>query len=175
MAVGVFLFFPRGSGGNLLGPLQLRPSQALTGFSDDAGQIAPSDVDWKAVAAGQATVRIRQRPGPGNSMGQMKFGFANDAGIFLHDTPNKDLFAEDGRNLSNGCIRLEDAQRLGRWLTGGAVVATSAEPEQHLALPLPTPVFVTYLTAHAENGQLSFVDDVYDRDIHQSAVLAGLR
>jgi murein L,D-transpeptidase YcbB/YkuD len=48
-------------------------------------------------------------------------------------------------------------------------------PEQQLALPRPTPVFVTYLTAHAEGGQLSFVDDVYGRDSQQSAVLAGLR
>jgi L,D-transpeptidase YcbB len=149
--------------------------EALTGFSDDAEIISPSKVDWKAVAAGRQTVRIRQSPGPGNSMGQIKFGFANDAGIFLHDTPNKELFTEDGRNLSNGCIRLEDAQRLGRWLTGGDLATVSNEPEQHLALPRPTPVFVTYLTAHAEDGQLSLIDDVYDRDSQPAAVMAGLR
>jgi len=158
-----------------LGYLSAHGYEALTGFSDDAGQIPPSTVDWKAVAAGRETVRIRQQPGPGNSMGQIKFGFANDSGIFLHDTPNKTLFAGDGRSLSNGCIRLEDAQRLGRWLTGGDVTAASNEPEQHLALPRPTPVFVTYLTAHVDNGRLSFVDDSYGRDPSPSAVLAGLR
>jgi murein L,D-transpeptidase YcbB/YkuD len=158
-----------------LGYLKAHGYETLTGFSDDAGVIPPSEVDWKAVAAGRQTVRVRQNPGPGNSMGQIKFGFANDDGIFLHDTPNKDLFAGDGRNLSNGCIRLEDAQRLGRWLTGGDLATASSEPEQHLALPHPTPVFVTYLTAHAEDGQLSLVDDVYGRDLQPSAVMAGLR
>jgi murein L,D-transpeptidase YcbB/YkuD len=157
------------------GYLKAHGYEALTGFSEGAEVIPPAKVDWKAVAAGRATVRIRQLPGPGNSMGQIKFGFANDSGIFLHDTPNKELFAGDGRDLSNGCIRLEDAQRLGRWLTGGELAPASSMPEQQLALPRPTPVFVTYLTAHAEDGQLSFVDDVYGRDSRQSAVLAGLR
>jgi L,D-transpeptidase YcbB len=155
-----------------VGYLKAHGYEVLTGFSEDAELIAPSDVDWKAVAAGRDNVRVRQQPGPGNSMGQIKFGFANDAGVFLHDTPNKDLFAGDGRSLSNGCIRLEDAQRLGRWLTGGEMSVTSAEPEQHLALPRPTPVFVTYLTAHVDNGQVSFFDDAYGRD--SSPVLAGL-
>lgn len=157
------------------GYLKAHGYEVLTGFNDDAEIIPPAKVDWKAVASGRQTVRVRQSPGPGNSMGQIKFGFANDGGIFLHDTPNKELFAEDGRNLSNGCIRLEDAQRLGRWLTGGDLPTASNEPEQHLALPRPTPVFVTYLTAHAEDGQLSLVDDVYGRDTQPSAVMAGLR
>lgn len=146
--------------------------EILTGFSEDAVELSPSVVDWKAVAAGRDMVRVRQRPGPGNSMGQIKFGFANDSGVFLHDTPNKDLFAGDGRNLSNGCIRLEDAQRLGRWLTGGEIAVPSTDPEQHLALPRPIPVYVTYLTAHVDNGQVSFFDDAYGRD--SAPVLAGL-
>ncbi len=155
-----------------IGYLKAHGYEVLTGFGDDATELSPSVVDWKAVAAGRETIRVRQQPGPGNSMGQIKFGFANDSGVFLHDTPNKGLFAGDGRNLSNGCIRLEDAQRLGRWLGGGDLTVTSNEPEQHLALPRPIPVFVTYLTAHVDNGQLSFVDDAYGRD--SSPILAGL-
>ena len=155
-----------------IGYLKAHGYEVLTGFGDDATELSPSVVDWKSVAAGREKVRVRQRPGPGNSMGQIKFGFANDSGVFLHDTPNKDLFASDSRNLSNGCIRLADAQRLGRWLSGGDLTVTSNEPEQHLALPRPIPVFVTYLTAHVENGQLSFFDDAYGRD--PAPVLAGL-
>ena len=131
----------------------------------DAGQpIAPNTVNWKAVADGRANVRVRQLPGPGNSMGQLKFGFANANDVYLHDTPNKDLFAQNDRDLSNGCIRLEDAQRLGRWLVGSQPVATSAQPEQHLLLPKSVPIYVTYFTARADGGQLSLIDDRYGRD-----------
>jgi murein L,D-transpeptidase YcbB/YkuD len=131
----------------------------------EAGQpMAPTKVDWKAIADGRATVRVRQLPGPANSMGQLKFGFANANDVYLHDTPNKDLFAQDDRDLSNGCIRLEDAQRLGRWLMGSQPVATSADPEQHVLLPKPVPIYVTYFTAHADGGQLSLIDDRYGRD-----------
>ena len=136
--------------------------QVLSGFEANAEPVAVQQVDWRAVADGKATVRIRQLPGPGNSMGKVKFGFANGTGVFLHDTPNKGLFESDDRDLSNGCIRLEDADRLGRWLLRGAVPAVDpAEPEQHVQLPAPVPIFVTYMTAHADAGRIAFVDDVY--------------
>ena len=83
-------------------------------------------------------------------MGRMKFGFPNAADIYLHDTPNKELFAQDDRNLSHGCIRLEDAERLGRWLLGRDPQAASRDPEQNVLLPTPVPIYVTYLTAQVE-------------------------
>jgi murein L,D-transpeptidase YcbB/YkuD len=61
-------------------------------------------------------VRVRQLPGGSNFMGRVKFEFPNDFGIYLHDTPEKELMAKDSRQYSSGCVRLEDAQRLGRWL-----------------------------------------------------------
>ena len=121
--------------------------EVLASFEPDAPVISPKDVDWKAVAEGRATVKVRQLPGPGNSMGQVKFGFPNNSGIFLHDTPKKELFAEEVRTLSNGCIRLEDAARVARWLLGREpteIVATSA-PEQHVLLPRAVPIYITYL------------------------------
>jgi murein L,D-transpeptidase YcbB/YkuD len=121
----------------------------------------PAKIDWKAVAAGEGTVAVRQLPGPANSMGHLKFGFANPQDVYLHDTPEKNLFGESNRNLSNGCIRLEDAERFGRWLLGHELTTDSSQPEQHLLLPQPVPIYLTYLTAHADDGQLSFVDDVY--------------
>jgi murein L,D-transpeptidase YcbB/YkuD len=102
-------------------------------------------------------------------MGHLKFGFANPADVFLHDTPEKNLFGESNRNLSNGCIRLEDAQRLGRWLLGREPTTNSDEPEQHLLLPQPVPIYLIYLTVHADAGGLNFVDDVYARGPQQSA------
>ena len=149
--------------------------ELLSDFSEDAQVLSPADVDWAAVAEGRATVRVRQLPGPGNSMGRLKFGFENDSGIFLHDTPQKELFAEASRDLSNGCVRLEDAQRLGRWLMGREPSPTSTDPEQHVLLPKPVPVYVTYLTAQARGGQLTFVGDPYARDIERSSAIASLR
>ncbi|HEY6049052.1 MAG TPA: L,D-transpeptidase family protein [Sphingomicrobium sp.] len=129
----------------------------------------PAKVDWHAVAEGREMVRVRQLPGPANSMGRIKIGFPNAADIYLHDTPNKDLFAQDDRDLSHGCIRLEDAERLGRWLMGRDPQAASREPEQNVLLPTPVPIYVTYLTAQVNGGQLSFVDDVYGRDGRETA------
>jgi len=131
-------------------------------------------VDWHAVADGKMQVRVRQLPGPANSMGHLKFGFQNDDDIYLHDTPSKDLFAQDDRNLSHGCIRLEDAERLGRWLMGREPETASTEPEQHELLPTPVPIYVTYLTAQVNDGQLSFVDDTYGRDKRAGSLVAAL-
>jgi murein L,D-transpeptidase YcbB/YkuD len=132
---------------------------------DESGDLLdPATVDWHAVAAGRETVQVRQLPGPRNSMGRIKIGFPNGSDIYLHDTPNKELFAQDDRDLSHGCIRLQDAERLGRWLLGREPEATSSEPEQNVLLPKPVPIYVTYMTAQVQNGQLSYVDDIYGRD-----------
>ena len=139
-------------------------------MSEDGAMLDPAKVDWRAVAAGRATVRVRQLPGPMNSMGQIKIPFPNESDLYLHDTPNKALFASDDRTLSHGCIRLEDAERLGRWLMGREPEAASRDPEQNLLLPSPVPIYVTYLTAQVDNGRLSFVDDIYGRDTQVAAL-----
>ena len=133
------------------GPAYLaeRGYEVVSGFTRDPTVLSPEDVDWHAVADGRAKVYVRQRPGPANSMGQMKFGFQNNHGIFLHDTPKKELFAGDNRNLSNGCIRLEDAPRFARWLLGRDPASLSATPEQAVALPRPVPIVIDYLDTAA--------------------------
>ena len=135
-----------------VGYLKQHGYQVLASFDDGAPEISPREVDWKAVAEGRATVKVRQLPGPGNSMGQVKFGFPNGFGIFLHDTPKKELFASDERAISNGCVRLEDAPRLARWLLGRdpSDVVASSQPEQHVALPRAVPIYITYLNQPAE-------------------------
>lgn len=138
--------------------------EVASDWTDAATVVAPDEVDWKAVAAGDTQVRIRQLPGAANMMGALKFNFPNSTGIYLHDTPQKKLFAKDRRTESLGCIRLEDAGRLGRWLLGRDAVAPSADPEQHVQLPKSVPIYVTYLTANAEGGQLTFAEDIYGRD-----------
>ena len=127
-----------------------RGYEVVTRFGPQA-QVVPADsIDWQAVAAGKAEVHIRQRPGPANSMGQMKFDLPDGNGIYLHDTPKKELFAKAERNLSNGCVRLEDAPRLARWLLGNEPPVGSAAPNQHVALPRPVPVTISYLDARAQ-------------------------
>jgi murein L,D-transpeptidase YcbB/YkuD len=156
-----------------LGYLKSKGYQVL---SPSGEMLDPAKVDWHAVAAGQQSVQVRQLPGPANSMGRMKFGFANAADIYLHDTPSKDLFAQDDRSLSHGCVRLEDAEALGRWLLQRDPQAVSSDPELNVPLPTPVPIYVTYLTAQANGGQLSFTDDVYGRDARGATrVVAALR
>ena len=158
--------------GNLgLSYLEERGYEVLSGFGNDAVPVDPATVDWAAVAAGREEVRVRQRPGPGNMMGSVKFMLSDQLGIYLHDTPDRQLFASDDRRQSSGCIRLEDPRRLGRWLFGRPLVAHSDAPELRVDLPEPVPVYVTYLTvAPGENG-LVFRDDSYGLD---RQVLASL-
>ena len=152
-----------------LGYIKARGYQVMA--PDGSRQLLdPAKVDWRAVAAGRDTVRVRQLPGPSNSMGQLKIPFPNGLDIYLHDTPNKALFSQDDRSLSHGCIRLEDADRLGRWLLGREPRAASLDPEQNVLLPTPVPIYLTYLTAQVNNGRLSFVDDSYGRDTQVAAL-----
>lgn len=157
-----------------LGYLKAQGYQVMPADPGDDRVLDPSTIDWKSVADGSLQVRVRELPGPANSMGHMKFGFPNAYDIYLHDTPVKELFAQDDRDLSHGCIRLQDAERLGRWMLGRDPETASSAPEQNVPLPTPVPIYVTYLTAQAHDGQLSFVDDIYGRDA-QSMQVAALK
>ena len=123
--------------------------EIVSAWADDAHVIPPESVDWKAVAAGTAQIYVRELPGPANSLGHFKFDLPHGDGIYLHDTPRKELFAKDDRSLSHGCVRLEDAQRLARWLLGKDPPAESA-PEDNVLLPRPVPITISYLDSHSQ-------------------------
>jgi murein L,D-transpeptidase YcbB/YkuD len=146
------------------GQAYLRRYQVVSEWLPDAQVLSTSGIDWRAVEAGEFAIKMRQLPGAGNAMGLVKYAFPNSQGIYLHDTPNKELMERDARQFSNGCIRLEDALRLGRWLMGGPLPEVSRDPEQKVDLPAPVPIYVTYLTAHAQGGQLALGDDPYGLD-----------
>jgi murein L,D-transpeptidase YcbB/YkuD len=116
------------------------------------------------VKAGKVQVRVRQKPSGANSMGDLKFPFANPEDIFLHDTPMREYFNLASRDKSNGCVRLEDARRFARWLLGREAVKPNNGAEQFEQLPRGVPIFTTYLTAQPANGQLTFVKDIYGWD-----------
>ena len=122
-----------------------RGYEVVSGWGPNARVLPADSVDWKAVAAGTQQAFVRQRPGPANSLGQFKFDLPNGDGIYLHDTPKKELFAQDQRNLSHGCVRLEDAPKLARWLLKDSPVSPPTAPEQHVPLPRGVPITIAYL------------------------------
>jgi murein L,D-transpeptidase YcbB/YkuD len=161
---------------NLIGPrivaqgvsyLTDREYQVMTDYSEDAKIIDPNDVDWRAVVAGTEDVRLRRLPSPANSMGMMKFMLPNYFGIYLHDSPEKEHFTKNELWISNGCVRLEDYKRLAKFLFDG-VIPQGKDPkvEEHVDLPQPVPVYMTYLTVQPTADGLQFMQDHYGRDAH---------
>jgi murein L,D-transpeptidase YcbB/YkuD len=144
-------------------------------FGPDAHVLNPMSVDWKAVVAGRVQVNLRQRPGPANSMGKMKFMFPNAQGIWLHDTPEKEKIEDAARLESNGCVRLEDAARFERWLFNGRGPSPKgARPEQKVELPQLVPIYITYLTAVPSGTSIVYFDDFYGKDRALPRRLAAL-
>jgi murein L,D-transpeptidase YcbB/YkuD len=142
-----------------------RGYEVLSDWTEHAHAIDPMSIDWRAVAAGRVEVRMRQKPGPANSMGRMKFMFPNAQGIWLHDTPEQEKIDEAARLQSNGCVRLEDAPRFARWLFNGRPPKPQgARPEQKVNLPSPVPVYLTYLTAVPSGTSIVYFDDFYGKD-----------
>ena len=133
-------------------------------WSENPKIIDASSIDWKAAAAGKLHLKIRQDPGKLNSMGILKFPFPNPEDIYLHDTPDHAKFALANRNLSNGCVRVEDAKRLGRWLIGQEPVSPGSDAEIRVQLPRSTPIYLTYITAQVKDGKLSYMRDIYGWD-----------
>jgi len=147
-----------------LGYLREKGYVVLSDWSEKARPADPARVDWSAVAAGQIQIRIRQNPGPANAMGRMKFMFPNPQGVYLHDTPDKELLNEAARLFSGGCVRLEDAPRLAKWLYGKPLEIKTRKPEQPVPLDRPVPVYLAYLTAVPSGSQIVFFDDIYGKD-----------
>jgi murein L,D-transpeptidase YcbB/YkuD len=116
--------------------------------------------------------RIRQRPGPRNALGDIKFVLPNDDAIFLHHTPSVGLFARERRDFSHGCIRVEDPVALARfvlapqpdWTEARIRQAMSAGTSTTLRMAQPVPVLIAYGTALVLGGRLHFFDDVYGYD-----------
>ena len=113
--------------------------------------------------------RVRQRPGPKNALGFVKFLFPNDFSIYLHDTPNHELFKEDVRAFSHGCIRVEKPAELAQWVLGWPAdrvrQAMDERPDDKaVKVPQKIPVYITYFTTYINDGQLYFGNDLYSRD-----------
>jgi len=116
---------------------------------------------------------VRQKPGPKNSLGQVKFLFPNSYNIYLHDTPSKSLFTESSRAFSHGCIRISEPAKLAGFLLRNSKnwdeqkikAAMNSGKEQYVTLKEPVPVFIAYFTSFIDrNNLLNFRKDIYERD-----------
>lgn len=153
--------------------LQTHNMEALSDWTSQARVLAPKEINWRAVIDGRTVLRVRQLPGPENMMGQVKFIFPNNLGVYLHDSPLRRYFAQSRRTESAGCVRLADAPRLARWLIPDRLdeLARPGEPETRLDLAQPIPVYIVYFTAAPEKGGIAVRPDIYNRD---AALIARL-
>ena len=134
-------------------------------------KIDSSTIDW-ARASNYFPYQLVQAPGPDNSLGQVKFIFPNHYSVYLHDTPNKELFSRSARAFSSGCIRVEKPLELAaRILASQDWSLEKIEQEiangktQTVMLDSPMSVLIMYWTVHPqEDGSLHFFSDIYNRD-----------
>lgn len=128
---------------------------------------------------------LRQKPGPANALGRVKFLFPNAHAVYLHDTPATGLFARARRDLSSGCVRVQAPAALAEWVlrqqpewTPERIRAAmdGARDDQAVAVTPPIPVFLVYVTAVApEGGELLFFEDIYGHDAKLSRALHATR
>jgi murein L,D-transpeptidase YcbB/YkuD len=147
--------------------------EIVSDWSRNPTLIDPRTVDWQGVVDGKVELMIRQKPGPKNFMGRIKFMFPNQFGVYLHDNPRRELFKESTRYFSGGCVRLEDAWRLSRWLFGRELTWQGAGTEEPVPLAQPVPVYITYLTAMPDGQTIAYYDDAYGRDAAKLAENGG--
>jgi murein L,D-transpeptidase YcbB/YkuD len=179
-------------------PLSITRGEIIPALQKDGGYLAKknfevTDQSGKIVTSGAVSadvlaqlrsgkLLVRQRPGPSNSLGLIKFIFPNEHNVYLHSTPAQSLFSQSRRDFSHGCIRLEKPADLAAWLLQGqpkwtldAVKAAmqSGPDNQQVNLNPQVPVVIIYLTALVEeNGEVYFFNDIYGHDQRLNAALA---
>ncbi len=141
-------------------------------FVTGAGQVVTSLSGEHLDAVLRGAWRIRQRPGPKNALGDIKFVFPNNDNIYLHHTPAVDLFGRDRRDFSHGCIRVEAPVELAKFVLQDEPEWTEERIRQQmehgssttLKLRQPLPVLIAYSTVVVRGGQPHFFQDVYGHD-----------
>jgi murein L,D-transpeptidase YcbB/YkuD len=127
-------------------------------------------------------VIVREKPGPGNSLGLVKFMFPNAYDVYMHSTPEPYLFNRTRRDYSHGCVRVQKPGDLAVWVLRNQAgdwdddkvqEAMQTGPDNHMvSLKQPIPVVIFYLTAHVdEEGRVNFFDDIYGYDREMNAAL----
>ncbi len=147
-------------------PSSILKNEILPAIRRNKNYLASHNMEWNGGS-------VRQKPGPNNSLGLVKFLFPNSHSIYLHDTPAKSLFNEDKRAFSHGCIRLAEPKKLAiyllrndsSWTEEKITEAMNKGKEQTVTLSKPIPVFIAYFTSWVDRtGKLNFRNDIYNRD-----------
>jgi L,D-transpeptidase YcbB len=148
------------------------------------GKVIPS---YTAKQIAQGSFMVREKPGPRNSLGLIKFMFPNQYDIYLHSTPATQLFSRTRRDFSHGCVRVQKPDELAAWLLDGQKDkdgqdwdidkvrdALNNQPDNHqVNLKTPIPIVIFYVTAEVEDdGDVRFFDDIYGYDAEMQKVLA---
>lgn len=158
-------------------PHNIVENEILPGIKKDKNYLAKNEME--KYTKGAETL-YRQKPGPKNSLGLVKFLFPNNFDIYFHDTPNRNLFAATNRSFSHGCIRLGEPKKLAEYLLRNDTTYNTNKvdslmhlpKEKWVTLPKSIPVFIVYFTAWVDkNGQLNFRNDIYGHDKKMSEKL----
>ena len=130
-------------------------------------------------------LQLRQRPGPANPLGSVKFAFPNDAQVYIHGTPVMDLFTRPRRDFSHGCIRVEEPAALAEWVLRhepgwdrariDGAMAAAASSSVRVSTPIRVVLFYTTAAVLPEDGRLHFAADIYGHDARLEEALARRR
>jgi murein L,D-transpeptidase YcbB/YkuD len=156
-------------------------------ITDQGGKVitsgAVSASDLAQLQSGK--LMVRQKPGPANALGLVKFMFPNEYNVYLHSTPTPQLFSQSRRDFSHGCIRVQEPAELAafllqnqpKWTLEKINAAMQSGPDnQQVNLVKPVPVVIVYMTAVVEeNGEVYFFDDIYGNDRSLDDMLAKRR
>jgi murein L,D-transpeptidase YcbB/YkuD len=170
-------------------PRSILDKEILPKLGRDPAYLKQHDMETVPPGAGVADLkagraRVRQRPGPKNSLGAIKFAMPNPMDIYLHSTPAHELFERSRRDLSHGCIRVEHPAALAQYVLGrqrqwnadAIQDALQPGPTRHVDLARPIPVVMFYATAIVDSdGSPRFAADVYGRDPKLEEALAARR
>ncbi|EPG7576042.1 L,D-transpeptidase [Providencia rettgeri] len=143
-----------------------------SGWGSDSYEIDPYAIDWENITPANFPYRIRQAPGPTNSLGRYKFNMPSSDAIYLHDTPNHSLFNRNARAISSGCVRVNKASELASILLGDAGWekkridgALKEGSTRYVNIPDRIPVFLYYQTAWVDKDQQpQYRADIYQYD-----------
>jgi L,D-transpeptidase YcbB len=140
-------------------------------FDPKNNELQPSQIDWYSTEA--VNYKFKQDAGDFNSLGSLKINFPSPDGVYMHDTPSKNLFGEDFRFASSGCMRVQNVRELVYWILAETpgwskaeiddVIKSGERKDAKVAKPLP--LYWVYVTAWATpDGVVQFRDDIYNRD-----------
>jgi len=141
--------------------------------------VSPFQVDWSQVSPGNFPFRVRQRPGAGNALGQIKFLFPNKHDVYLHDTPSKSLFSRSARAFSHGCVRVQNPMEFADALMANepnisraSLEAMFGPSERWVNPEHQIPVHLTYFTLRVDpDGTIHSYGDVYG---HNEKLIAAM-